>query len=97
MTVVSAIRFYGSGDPAAGNRPCRGCSGYPVDQTPGQRAELWSPSPRLLTAISAMTHARLGVDLADSHVDLLASHCDIDRAMSLLEALASTVTSQEVR
>jgi len=66
---------------------CYRCTIYPPSLAPGNRDELADPSWPLLCAIHAMTHARLGVDLADDHVSLPASHCDIDRATRLLEVL----------
>lgn len=73
---------------------------HPPEQKPGQRPELADPSRRLVAAVNAMTHARLGVDFADSHVALPASHCDIDRAVRLLETLdyhASQVSTPHVQ
>lgn len=66
---------------------CYRCTIYPPSLAPGDRHEFADPSWPLLCAIHAMTHARLGVDLADDHVSLPASHCDIDRAVRLLEVL----------
>jgi hypothetical protein len=59
------------------------------DDRPGDRPELVDPSHELIATIHAMTHARLGVDFADEHVGLPASHCDIDRAKRLLEVFGS--------
>lgn len=62
---------------------------YPRGSTVSDRPELAGASPLLLATIEAMTHARLGVALADEHVTLPASHCDIDRAIRLLEVHGS--------
>lgn len=70
---------------------------YPADFAPGTRPELTGASRLLLATIEAMTHARLGVNEADEHVPLPASHCDIDRAARLLEVQASVLRTSDNR
>lgn len=70
---------------------------YPQGFEPRDRPE-WAGASRLLVAsIEAMTHARLGVAVADEHVPLPASHCDIDRAVRLLEVHASIARTSDNR
>jgi hypothetical protein len=66
---------------------------YPPALAPRDRPELAGVDRLLLVTIEAMTHARLGVNEADEHVPLPASHCDIDRAIRLLEVQASVIRS----
>ena len=71
------------------NCTCYRCSyQHPPDLTPGRRPEWDTYGYELVVAVHSITHARLGVDLAEDHVSVRASHCDIDRAVSLLGALA---------
>lgn len=67
--------------------------GHFAGQAPADRPELVHADGRLLATINAMTHARLGVSFSDSVVALLASHCDIDRAVRLLSTLDYRVRS----
>lgn len=60
---------------------------YGPSRLPKDRTELANPDRRLLGAIHAMTHARLGVDRVDRWAFFPASHCDIDRAVDLLAVL----------
>lgn len=62
---------------------------HPHDGRPGDRPEFQNPSIELLAAVNSITYARLGVNLSDDHVGLPASHCDLDRALRLVEILES--------
>jgi hypothetical protein len=61
------------------------------DGRPEDRAELAEADANgnnaFFDIVHALTHARLKVDLCDSHVTLPASHCDIDRAVNLTQVL----------
>ncbi len=60
---------------------------YGDDYPPGDRPEFANPSFHMLNVLRAISHARLGVALCDDHVALPVSHCDIDRAVALLDSL----------
>ncbi len=79
VATVEAVVGRGS---ACGCHLCRFT--YGPNRSPDDRPELVGGGRQLRAAIHAITHARLGVDLGDSHVLLPASHCDIDRALALV-------------
>lgn len=57
------------------------------DLRPGDREEFQNPGRALIETISAFTHARVGWDVGDEWTWMAASHCDLDRALRLLEVL----------